>query len=560
MINNLIHSSNTLNNLIIFSELMKKIKLGIIVIIVLIVISTIGFNLSETDGLTVSAEKFEVNIVNQRTLSATYVYPTGEWDAELPGVVVFHGFSSSKEMMWPIVKILARNGFAVLSVDLQGHGQSTGSLGEDGDSDFSSNSLANDGITAVGFLRSQKEVNTTLIGLVGHSMGASTSIATSFEDNTIKSNVLIGNDLNSESVRELLNTSNPQNMLLAMGTYDELFTVDAAETSLEIAVGGQIDQNILYGDFVTGTARKLIVTPTNHVFEVLDSKLIDESVDWLINSLMTPFDIIPLSNDTNGNSLKLDQGMVMIIGILWLALLALSLSLLGNEIVYEPKLKWIKHGSLFTGSFIVGAGLGTTIFGDIWFTFLGWFAIGSIAFYYLSIKSENNLSKLLNENISAIIKGIGVFLGFFASIEIILYLVPWDIRYVLPLFAELSLHRIPIFLLMWLFGAVFFTIEIQASTSNEQNIWKDWIKVFWSRSWMFIIILLLQYVPILFFGITLLPGILGILAFFVMAIIPMMIILTAISVFAKQKGVSSVITGIVIGGYISWLLLTTLPL
>ena len=117
MIINLIYLSNTLNNTIILIELMKKTKLGIIIIIILIVISTIGFNLSETNGLTISAEKIEVNIFNQRTLSATYVYPTGDWTSELPSMVVFHGFSSSKEMMWPIVKILARNGFAILSAD-----------------------------------------------------------------------------------------------------------------------------------------------------------------------------------------------------------------------------------------------------------------------------------------------------------------------------------------------------------------------------------------------------------------------------------------------------------
>lgn len=540
--------------------MMKKTKLGIIAIIVLIVISTIGFSLSETSGLIVSTEKIDVNIVNQRTLSATYVYPTGDWNEELPGVVVFHGLSSSKEMMWPIVKILARNGFAVLSVDLQGHGQSTGSLGEDGDSQFSIKSLANDGMKAVEFLRSQKEVNSTIIGLLGHSMGASTSIATSFEDNTIRSNVLLGNDLNSESVRELLNTSNPQNMLLAMGSYDELFTVEAAEASLEIAVGTQIEHGTLYGDFVAGTARKLIVSPTNHVFEVLDAKLIDESVDWLIKSLMIPFDLNPLSDNTDGDTLKLDQGISMIIGLLWFTLLALSLSLLGDDKTYESKLKWIKHGSLFTGSFIIGAILGTTIFGDFWVIFLGWFVVGSAAFYYLSIGSKDSPLKLITENKNNIMRGIVLFLVFFISVEIMLYQVPWDIRYVLPLFAELSLHRIPIFLLMWLFGAVFFTIEIQASTSDEQSILKDWIKVFWSRSWLFIIILLLQYVPILIFKITIFPDILGILAFFVMAIIPIMIILTSISVFAKKKGVSTVITGIVIGGYISWLLLTTLPL
>lgn len=540
--------------------MMKKTKLGIIAIIVLIVISTIGFSLSETSGLIVSTEKIDVNIVNQRTLSATYVYPTGDWNEELPGVVVFHGLSSSKEMMWPIVKILARNGFAVLSVDLQGHGQSTGSLGEDGDSQFSIKSLANDGMKAVEFLRSQKEVNSTIIGLLGHSMGASTSIATSFEDNTIRSNVLLGNDLNSESVRELLNTSNPQNMLLAMGSYDELFTVEAAEASLEIAVGTQIEHGTLYGDFVAGTARKLIVSPTNHVFEVLDAKLIDESVDWLIKSLMIPFDLNPLSDNTDGDTLKLDQGISMIIGLLWFTLLALSLSLLGDDKTYESKLKWIKHGSLFTGSFIIGAILGTTIFGDFWVIFLGWFVVGSAAFYYLSIGSKDSPLKLITDNKNNIMRGIVLFLVFFISVEIMLYQVPWDIRYVLPLFAELSLHRIPIFLLMWLFGAVFFTIEIQASTSDEQSILKDWIKVFWSRSWLFIIILLLQYVPILIFKITIFPDILGILAFFVMAIIPIMIILTSISVFAKKKGVSAVITGIVIGGYISWLLLTTLPL
>ena len=131
----------------------------IIILILLLSVSIIFIHTSEVQGLVYSDEKIEVSVDQSRTLSVSYIYPEGEWSKELPGVVVFHGYSSSKEMMCPVAKLLAKSGFAVLTVDLQGHGQSTGKLGEDGD-----NSLSNDGLAAVEYLRAKNEVNSSIIG------------------------------------------------------------------------------------------------------------------------------------------------------------------------------------------------------------------------------------------------------------------------------------------------------------------------------------------------------------------------------------------------------------
>lgn len=80
-----------------------------------------------------------------------------------PGVVLAHGFASSKRVFRKAARMLAQEGLASLRFDFRGHGESEGVL--DG-------YVFEDVITAVRFLEERPEVESERIGLVGHSMGA----------------------------------------------------------------------------------------------------------------------------------------------------------------------------------------------------------------------------------------------------------------------------------------------------------------------------------------------------------------------------------------------------
>ena len=73
-------------------------------------------------------------------IKAVYMVPKGE-KTVMPGIVVTHGFSGNKEMMRPISEGLVEQGFAVLTIDAQGHGMSSGKLRSEGNTSLQKDHL-----------------------------------------------------------------------------------------------------------------------------------------------------------------------------------------------------------------------------------------------------------------------------------------------------------------------------------------------------------------------------------------------------------------------------------
>ena len=99
--------------------------------------------------------------------------PAGDQPA--PGVVLVHGWESSRDRTLPHAQVLHALGFHVLTVDVRGHGANPPetlplSVGE----------YAADARAAVDWLRARPEV--TRIGILGHSMGAGGSLVAAAGD------------------------------------------------------------------------------------------------------------------------------------------------------------------------------------------------------------------------------------------------------------------------------------------------------------------------------------------------------------------------------------------
>jgi alpha-beta hydrolase superfamily lysophospholipase len=96
-------------------------------------------------------------------------------DEPAPGVVLVHGWESSRDRTLPHALVLHALGFHVLTFDVRGHGANPPetlplSVGE----------YAADARAAVAWLRARPEV--TRIGVLGHSMGASGSLVAAADD------------------------------------------------------------------------------------------------------------------------------------------------------------------------------------------------------------------------------------------------------------------------------------------------------------------------------------------------------------------------------------------
>lgn len=260
----------------------KKLALAFILLSILILNLFLIYSLDTDFG---KVKKTKINIeFNDGKLSGLLFQPT--YNSETcPAVVIAHGISESAQIMSSLGLELSRNGFVALCLDLPGHGGSEGRIRED------TNNPALGIIESVKYLSNQSFVDSSGIGLIGHSLGAGAVRAASSQINNIKATVLIGGSLGDVASGEgygQLNATHPKNMLIIVGQYDVLFNITELTTKallplFDAAVPVEIDQ--IYGNFEIQTARKLVTPSTTHLFESLDSTVITQSIIWMKEAL-----------------------------------------------------------------------------------------------------------------------------------------------------------------------------------------------------------------------------------------------------------------------------------
>ncbi|MHA1730259.1 MAG: alpha/beta hydrolase family protein [Promethearchaeota archaeon] len=200
----------------------------------------------------------------------------------LPGIVVIHGSLQNKEWLMGFGIELARRGFVVLTIDANGHGNSDPGSGS--------------GTAALEYIASLPYVNDSSIGLIGHSMGGGISWnAINESDIEVSALVLVG-----AGVWSTANTTFPHNMLIAVGKFDELSSYPGNLSLLKSSFGEVPAVNQVYGDFRSGTARKIIFGDSNHLTETMNPTIIAETVEWMKDSLKGTKDEywVPKENQT----------------------------------------------------------------------------------------------------------------------------------------------------------------------------------------------------------------------------------------------------------------------
>lgn len=131
-------------------------------------------------------------------LSGTYWIPDS--NERHPTIILSHQFNSSRHDFDTFIPVLLRNSYVVLAYDTRGFGKS-----KDGQADI--NDFPKDVLGAVEFLKKQKEVDPSEIGIIGASVGANVAFVVSGSvkevraavalspSNTGARGVLLGNDI-----------------------------------------------------------------------------------------------------------------------------------------------------------------------------------------------------------------------------------------------------------------------------------------------------------------------------------------------------------------------------
>jgi pimeloyl-ACP methyl ester carboxylesterase len=202
----------------------KKAVKGIWIALILCVVSMVGASLVQSSGGRVTVKDLRWETTSGHQLSGLLFVPKGvNAKNPVPAIVVNHGVYNSREMQDANYIELSRRGFVVVSIDMFGHGHSENSADNFG-------SVLPGMYEAVKMLDSLNYVDSSRIGIAGHSMGAMSSNMAVMMDNRADRQLISAVLLNSANAEyantktgEFINIYGSRDTGMVAGKYDEFF-------------------------------------------------------------------------------------------------------------------------------------------------------------------------------------------------------------------------------------------------------------------------------------------------------------------------------------------------
>jgi pimeloyl-ACP methyl ester carboxylesterase len=223
--------------------------------------------------------RYSVEIPSEKNQFLVYRMwePVSISEAENKGnhvVVLFHGFSATQSMMYPLMRLLTARGYWVITADFRGHGESGGiyrNLNSDRLEDF--DLILADAQKQTGY----PALNWSHLTIVGHSMGGSavTYIGTQRND------VFITIGVAPAEFGVIANATRPGNFAVISGSKDQFFTPDSLLTQFQSVVpDGEI--GVAYGNPESQNAKMLSIIPNaRHESEMADNGCLGMAVGFI---------------------------------------------------------------------------------------------------------------------------------------------------------------------------------------------------------------------------------------------------------------------------------------
>lgn len=208
-------------------------------------------------------------------------------------VILGHGVMVGKETMRLIALDLAKAGFVAVALDFRGHGLSGGELTGFSLANFGkfsdrceANPLTYDILAIKKRLQDRDDINMTNLGYVGYSMGGGAGFSLLSHDNDF--NAMVG--LAPVPSYSCTNTTNPRNLLMIIGQWDEAFDEDRLWKVIENKTDlprTSLQKFQTYGDFNAGTATKLYIDDNaDHFTAPYDFDFVVEIRNWMLQALL----------------------------------------------------------------------------------------------------------------------------------------------------------------------------------------------------------------------------------------------------------------------------------
>ncbi len=201
--------------------------------------------------------------------------------AERPAAVVLvHGFSADRETMSALARRITENGYAVLAIDVNGHGENRNPFNNEGPGE---GKLRDNVKTAVEFLRRYEQVDGSRIVVMGHSMGAGAALDYATNDPNLKGAVMISGGWT-------LGPERPKNALFIFAEHDPADAIQGPSLALAAHLAGvaQVEPGKLYGDFAQGNAIEAVRVPgVDHAGIIFSPDAATTIVKWLDSTFGT---------------------------------------------------------------------------------------------------------------------------------------------------------------------------------------------------------------------------------------------------------------------------------
>jgi pimeloyl-ACP methyl ester carboxylesterase len=205
----------------------------------------------------------------------------------VPGILYIHGYQNNRETSDAYCIELARRGMVVLEIDAIGRGNS-GIPGQLDDPDFDP---TYGGKTSLAYLKTLPYVDSRRIGLMGHSLGAEMVYTMAVKDPSVNALIISG-----FAYRDNATATMPKNMLMIFGKYGEFRQRMTGTRDFEKEwMGTELTRKVFpvprpefsktYGDFDTGTARRVYMPRITHLHTSHSSAAIGEALQWIKQSL-----------------------------------------------------------------------------------------------------------------------------------------------------------------------------------------------------------------------------------------------------------------------------------
>ena len=196
-----------------------------------------------------------------------------------PAIVMVHGFTADRQFMSVLARRVAQNGYAVLAIDVSGHGANRNPF----PGGYAADALRPDVKKAVDFLRNYQFVDGSKIAVMGHSMGAGAVLDYAANDPNLKGAIMISGGFG------LSGPERPRNALFIFAQNDpDFISGTSREIAAHLAAVPDLELGKAYGDFQQGNAVEAVQMPgLNHVTICYSPEAAEVMVKWLDSAFGT---------------------------------------------------------------------------------------------------------------------------------------------------------------------------------------------------------------------------------------------------------------------------------